>query len=167
MPTANELAAKLADIDNEIGRLTGALKVLSDNRKELVGHDLPEAMREAGLTKFTTMVDNHEYEVKITNKIVGTLSRAEDPDAALDYLAKKGFKGAAQSVVKVTVPDSEREFIIESLAEISDTKPSVERKINHMTLAAFARECFSNGEGFDLDVVGLTALTEATIKEIT
>lgn len=164
MSKTNELARKLVDLDLQIDDLTKMLDEAKAKRKELVEHDLPTAMRAQQLNTFETTVGNRQYKLAIKHKIVGSLSRAPDVDAGLDYLVEKGFSGAANCTISVTVPDDERAEVIEVLADRGDA-PKVERKVNHMTLAAFARECISNGDGFDLDKVGLTTLTETTIKE--
>ena len=164
MPSLEELTGQLADLDTAISENEQIIKEQKALRKTLVERDLPNKMREMGVPKATQVVGNRQFDLKITNKIVGSLSRAPDQDKALAYLTDKGFSGAAKATISVTVSDDERDDALASLGPRAK-EAKVDRKINHNTLAAFARDCFANGDGFDLDVVGLTSLTEVTIKE--
>ena len=164
--TVKTLASELVELDLTIEALTAQMEALKNRRKEIVEQEMPQAMRAAQVRKKMDIdVGNRGYELTLRNKIVGSLSRAPDVDKALAYLEEKGFKGAAKADITLKVDDHNRECVVKALAEFPGT-PKVERKINHNTLAAFARECLANGDGFDLDIVGLTSLTEAQIKEV-
>lgn len=160
--TVKTLTEELVDLDLTLEALTAQVDALKTRRKEIVEHDMPSAMRAQQVRrKMDVEVGNRGYELTLKNKIVGALSKAPDVDKALEYLEAKGFKGATNATISVSVPDAERDAVVAKLPG----NPKVERKINHNTLAAFARECLSSGEGFDLDIVGLTSLTEVQIKE--
>ena len=160
------LAEELRDLDLNMEALTAQMEALKTRRKEIVEQELPTAMRAQQVHKsMDTMIGNRAYKLDLRHKIVGSLSRAPDIDAALKYLEEKGFKGASNATISVTVVDEDREDVLDKLNGVDGT-PKVERKINHNTLAAFARECLANGDGFDLEKVGLTSLIETTIKEI-
>ena len=164
--TVKTLASELVDLDLTIEALSAQMEALKNRRKEIVEQELPQAMRSQQVRrKMDVDVGNRGYELALKHKIVGSLSRAPDVDAALDYLASKGFEGAAKADITLKVDDQNRDNVIKALEGFPGT-PKVERKVNHNTLAAFARECLSSGEGFDLEKVGLTSLTEVVIKEI-
>ena len=114
------------------------------------------------MTGMDTMIGNRSYRVAIGHKIVGSLNSAPDIKKALEYLEEKGFAGAKKVKVIYQIEEEDLDNLVEANKALT---PKVEQSINHNTLAAFARECIRDGKGFDLDVVGLTTLTETTIKE--
>lgn len=164
--TVKKLAEELVDIDLTLEALNAQVEAIKNRRKEIVEQEMPQAMRAQQVRKKMDIdVGNRGYELALKNKIVGSLSRAPDIDKAIAYLVEKGFTGAAKADVTLKVDDENRQCVVDALKEFPGT-PKVERKINHNTLAAFARECLASGEGFDLEIVGLTSLTEAQIKEV-
>lgn len=148
-----------------VAELEDELKKAKQNLDLISTVDLPEAMREAGLEKFTT-TDGLEIAVKPDVKCGIPAPRREE---AYEWLVQNGFGGLIKSDIDVMF-DREQRKKAEKLAEQLRSKGyevTFNQSVHAQTLKAFVKERMADTESdieFPLDLFGAFPYTVATVK---
>lgn len=133
--TLSGMANQLITLREEIERHSSILKQLSAEERQLSQHDLPEKMKEIGLTNFT-MSDGTKLSIKHMVKASLTKAKQEEGFA---WLRANGF------------------------GDLIKPK-TVEEHVHHSTLAAFCREQLSEGRPLPTSLFGVYEYDETIIK---
>ena len=124
--------------------------------------DLPAAMAEAGLRKFT--LDSGE-EITIKEDFeVGI--KVEDRQRAYDWLESNGFGGLIKTEVRAEFGKGELEKAQKLLQQLSAKNFICElaRSVHFQTLKAFVAEQCRAGKKIPMDLFGASPLNKAIIK---
>jgi hypothetical protein len=148
-----------------VAELMDDLKTANEHLEKLKTIDLPEAMREAGMEKFTT-ADGLEVEVKPDVKVGIPAPRREE---AYNWLAEQGYGGLIKSDIDILF-DREELKKAEKLADQLRKKGyevSFNQSVHYQTLKAFVKERMADTESeikFPLDLFGAFPYTVAVVK---
>jgi len=160
-----ELGKKAFLLDAAISELTADAAARKKALTTLLEKEIPEAMTEAGLGEFgfeTPEGGNARMTAGV--KVVGSLSKAPDQEAAIRYLEETGFEGVVKTALTVDLTEEERgkmEDMMSAIKGATNKYPHAERKLSPATLAAFGRQKIAEDPTWDFEKVGLTAIRAA------
>ena len=135
LSAVRDMATELQRIRTEMVALTAQLKELAADERQISQHDLPEKMREIGLTDFTLGIGG---KVSIRQKVKASLSAAKKSEG-LTWLRDNGFGDLIKS----------RE---------------IQEGVHANTLSAFVKEQLSMGKPLPTTLFGVYEYDETTIK---
>lgn len=151
-------AVRVAELEDELKKAKADLLRISTV-------DLPEAMKEAGLEKFTT---TDGLEIGVTKDVQCGISEARR-EAAYEWLAANGFDGIIKSDIDVVFGRGERakaEKLLEQLRK-KGLEVSFNQSIHAQTLKSFVKERLADTESgieFPMDLFGVFPFDKATVK---
>ena len=153
-----DAAMRCAELEDELKGAKGDLFRISTV-------DLPEAMREAGLEKFTT---TDGLEIGVSREVMCGISEARR-EAALSWLVSNGFGGIIKSGVDVTFGRDEGEAAEKLVEQLKGDGLDVafNQSIHAQTLKAFVKERMADTESeaeFPLELFGVFPFDKATVK---
>lgn len=150
-------------MDEIIDAVDDRLKTLKKDREIYARFHLPDAMKKVGLHEFGfKMEDGRQPRIINDTAMFGSLGRAEDQQAAVDWLEENGFEGGVLSSVEKKFTEEEREEA-EKFAE--ESGGTLTRDVKAATLKAFAREALEKGKPVPFETLGLTCVPEAKITK--
>lgn len=159
-----QIAAQQLAIEVEVAQIEDQLRSAKARLLEVSRTDLPEAMREAGLLKFTTQ---DEYEIEVKDEVACSIP-ASKAAAAYRWLEKHDFGGIIKTdvVVKFGREEEQEAKDFAAAAEQEGHTAIYERKIAPQTLKAFIKERLADQEGpaIPLDLFGAFPFSVAVIK---
>ena len=169
-PAAERLekfAAEAIALQNEIDTLSETLKAKSGKLAALLKSDILKSMEELGAKLWGS--DDGTVSVAVEAKVAGSLAKAKNKDAALQYLRDNGWTAGIVTELGCVFPDQNYDAATKLATMIAETfgiDVAVERTVNPASLAKWARDRQKVGLPVDLAMVGLTTWREAKIKEL-
>ena len=158
----SRLAQKAADLEREIADVEQKLKDKKNALYKITDEQLPEALEEMNLQKFT-LTDGSEISVK---PIYAASIPKDRRDEAFQWLRDHEFGDLVKNNVTVTFgrgeDDTAKDFI--GLCGEQGFVPSQIEKVEPMTLKAWLRERVEEGDPIPLDLFGAFISQRATIK---
>tara|TARA_R110000764_G_scaffold42824_7_gene96416 strand:- start:5937 stop:6512 length:576 start_codon:yes stop_codon:yes gene_type:complete len=158
----SRLAAEAANLENEIASAEQLLKDKKQALHKITDEQLPEALEEMGLQKFT-LIDGAEISVK---PIYAASIPRDRKEEAFQWLRDHEFGDLVKNNVTVTFgrgeDDIAKEFV--GLCGSQGFTPSQLEKVEPMTLKAWLRERVEAGDPIPLDLFGAFISQRATIK---
>ena len=158
----SRLAAEAANLEKEISAAEQLLKDKKQALHKITDEQLPEALEEMGLQKFT-LTDGAEISVK---PIYAASIPRDRKDEAFQWLRDHEFGDLVKNNVTVTFGRGEdetaKEFV--GLCGSQGFTPSQLEKVEPMTLKAWLRERVEAGDPIPLDLFGAFITQRATIK---
>lgn len=130
-----QMATDLQLIRNRMALLAAQLKELGAEERQLSQHDLPERMREIGLTEFTL---EQGGKVSVKHRVKASLTAAKKEEG-LGWLRDNGFG----DLIKAR---------------------TIEEGVHANTLTAFCKEQLSMGKPLPTTLFGVYEFDETTIK---
>lgn len=159
-----EIAQQQLDIELECAQLEDQLRDAKARLLTVSRTDLPEAMREAGMLKFTTQ---DEYEISVKDEVSCSIP-SDKSEAAFKWLEDHNFAGIIKTDVTVKFGKEEEEEAKElAMALTADgCDASFAMKVAPQTLKAFIKERLADAEGpaIPLDLFGAFPYSVAVIK---
>lgn len=154
---ARDLEEAKQDIESQLSMINKQLQSI----KEV---EIPELMAEIGMESFSL---SDGTTIKTKEFVRGSLPK--DPikrEKALSWLEANGGEGLIKNDVSMSFDKSEHNRALDIAQTLRDQgfDVAVQSGVNHMTLAAFARERLANGEDLPLDDLGLYAGKRAEFK---
>ena len=158
----SRLAQEAAELEQEIASVEQKLKDKKKALYKITDEQLPEALEEMNLQKFT-LTDGSEISVKpIYAASIPKVRR----DEAFQWLRDHEFGDLVKNNVTVTFgrgeDDTAKDFI--GLCGEQGFVPSQIEKVEPMTLKAWLRERVEEGDPIPLDLFGAFISQRATIK---
>ena len=157
----SRLAAEAANLEREISNAEQLLKGKKQALHKITDEQLPEALEEMGLQKFT-LTDGAEISVKPIYAASIPVDRREE---AFQWLRDHEFGDLVKNNVTVTFGRGEdtiaKEFV--GLCGSKGFVPSQTEKVEPMTLKAWLRERVEAGDPIPLDLFGAFISQRATI----
>lgn len=163
--TVSKIAKTQFDAAVRVAELEDLLKKAKDELFQISTVDLPEAMKEAGLEKFTS-TDGLEISVSKDVQCGIPAARREE---AYEWLAKNGFDGIIKSDLDVVFGRGERakaEKLLEQLRK-KGLEVTFNQNIHAQTLKSFVKERMADTEAkveFPLKLFGVFPFDKATVK---
>jgi len=158
----SRLAAEAANLEKEISAAEQLLKNKKQALHKITDEQLPEALEEMGLQKFT-LTDGAEISVK---PIYAASIPRDRKGEAFQWLRDHEFGDLVKNNVTVTFGRGEdgtaKEFV--DLCGSRGFTPSQLEKVEPMTLKAWLRERVEAGDPIPLDLFGAFISQRATIK---
>jgi hypothetical protein len=158
----SRLAAEAANLEREISNAEQLLKGKKQALHKITDEQLPEALEEMGLQKFT-LTDGAEISVKPIYAASIPVDRREE---AFQWLRDHEFGDLVKNNVTVTFGRGEdetaKEFV--GLCGSQGFVPRQLEKVEPMTLKAWLRERVEAGDPIPLDLFGAFISQRATIK---
>lgn len=155
---ALDLEALIASHELEAERLKKELQ-------RLMRYSIPAALSVAGIPGYDFETpDGRTARIAKDTKVVGTLSNAQDKEAAIEYLEENGLRGAIKTRIDIEFDKDEDEQAdrVYGLLRQNTNKPvDRDRTIHPQTLMAFVRNKLKEDPDFDFEKVGCVAITEA------
>jgi hypothetical protein len=156
------LAAEAANLERQISDAEQLLKDKKQALHQITDEQLPEALEEMGLQKFT-LTDGAEISVK---PLYAASIPRDRKDEAFQWLRDHEFGDLVKNNVTVTFgrgeDDIAKEFV--GLCGSQGFTPSQLEKVEPMTLKAWLRERVEAGDPIPLDLFGAFISQRATIK---
>ena len=156
------LAAEAANLERQISEAEQLLKDRKQALHKITDEQLPEALEEMGLQKFT-LTDGAEISVK---PIYAASIPADRREEAFQWLRDHAFGDLVKNNVTVTFGRGEdedaKEFV--DLCDAQGFAPRQLEKVEPMTLKAWLRERVEAGDPIPLDLFGAFISQRATIK---
>lgn len=159
-----ELGKRALALEKQIKGYENDAKRLKKELERMMRYSIPDAFRVAGVSEFGFVHEGGKARMSTGTKVVGSLTRADDKDAAIEYLEANGLKGAIKTKLAMQFDKDEEEEVektVKLLTQTSNRHVDVERGIHPQTLVAFVREKLKEDPTFDYEKVGCTAITEA------
>ena len=158
----SRLAQEAAELEQEIASVEQKLKDKKKALNKITDEQLPEALEEMNLQKFT-LTDGSEISVK---PIYAASIPKDRRDEAFQWLRDHEFGDLVKNNVTVTFgrgeDDTAKDFI--GLCGEQGFVPSQIEKVEPMTLKAWLRERVEEGDPIPLDLFGAFISQRATIK---
>jgi len=158
----SRLATEAANLEREISSAEQLLKDKKQALHKITDEQLPEALEEMGLQKFT-LTDGAEISVK---PIYAASIPKDRKEEAFQWLRDHEFGDLVKNNVTVTFGRGEdetaKEFV--GLCGSQGFVPSQLEKVEPMTLKAWLRERVEAGDPIPLDLFGAFISQRATIK---
>tara|TARA_R110002020_G_scaffold16580_3_gene58571 strand:+ start:1021 stop:1575 length:555 start_codon:yes stop_codon:yes gene_type:complete len=156
------LASEAADKEAAIRTLEEKLKEEKAALHKITDEQLPEALEEMNLQKFT-LTDGSEISVK---PIYSASIPKDRRDEAYGWLRENGFGDLVKNNITVTFGRGEDEKAVEfqGLAMSNGFEPIQLEKVEPMTLKGWLRERVEAGDAVPLDLFGAFISNRATIK---
>ena len=158
----SRLAQEAAELEQEIASVEQKLKDKKKALYKITDAQLPEALEEMNLQKFT-LTDGSEISVK---PIYAASIPKDRRDEAFQWLRDHEFGDLVKNNVTVTFgrgeDDTAKDFI--GLCGEQGFVPSQIEKVEPMTLKAWLRERVEEGDPIPLDLFGAFISQRATIK---
>lgn len=167
IPTAQldeivELARQQVQTEDLISDLESALADHKETLRRISEEDLPAAMAEANMQKFTlssgqTIEISHDFAVGIPK---------EETDRAYDWLERRGFGGMIGTSIIVTFGKGEVEKAATLMRVLQAKKLEVamKRAVHYQTLKAWIKEMDRDKKKFPAPLFGAHPLVKAVIK---
>lgn len=154
---------RLQGLKEEIESLNKRSAELSKSYEILAKRDLPEAMRVAGMSQFTT---DNGFKVSIKEDIFASIAE-KNKQAAFAWLAEHGFGDLIKTSVDVSFGRGEHERVAELLNNLNEhgyQNYGLKEGVHPGTLKAFLREQIAQGKEVPLELFGAFQYKEVVFK---
>jgi len=158
----SSLAERYTDLDEEITEADKRLKVLKEQAREIAEKQLPEAMAEVGMAKFT-LTDGSEVTVK---PYYSAKISDEKREECFTWLQDHGHEALIKDEVVLTFNRGEHEKAEEFKAQLEEQGMEYSGKmgVHPQTLTAFVKEQVESGAEFPLELFNVYIGQIAKIK---
>lgn len=155
------LAERQVKLEAEVLTLENSLKDMNEQLRIVSEEDLPSAMKEAGLAKFT-LDSGQEISIKPDYRVSIPAARREE---AFEWLEGKGFGGLIKTVVGASFGKGELEKAQKLATDLVKKKfqVAIVRDVHWQTLKAFVAEQTLKLEPVPFDLFGVTPINKAKI----
>ena len=156
------LAASLVAQESRVTRLTQELTAAKDEFRKLSEEDLPELMREVGLSELK--LDDGSA-IKVVDECDCAITEARRP-AAHAWLVSHGFGGLIKSEITVQYEREERDKAVAAMVDverITGHPAQLDEKVHPQTLKAFVREQRAAGTAIPEDLFSLRPYSKAKL----
>ena len=149
-------ASQVAYLEDELAHMKTALRRTQEE-------DLPELMREVGMTSLT---DDDGDSVALVEDVQTAITEATK-SAALAWLHSNGFSGIVKTVVDCSFGKGETEKAAEaaSILVANGFAAHVGESVHAGTLKAFVKERMREGDPVPMDIFNVRPFSRATIKK--
>lgn len=156
------MAGLLIDQQRHVEELKEELKKAEAKALRMEREDLPELMKELGLSE-VTLEDGTK--VTIREEFDAHISKAKAPEAHA-WLISNGFGGLIKTAVSVTFAHGEHDQAVEAHNALAQKYGDVapEEKVHPLTLKAFVREQLTAGAAVPFELFGVHPYDKAIIK---
>ena len=156
------LAERYTDLDEEIKDTETRLKVLKEQAREIAEKQLPDAMAEVGVAKFT-LTDGSEVTVK---PYYSAKISDEKREECFGWLEDNGHEALIKDEVVLTFNRGEHEKAEEFKAKLQEQGMDYSGKmgVHPQTLTAFVKEQVESGAEFPLELFNVYIGQIAKIK---
>jgi hypothetical protein len=156
------LAERYTDLDEEIKDTETRLKVLKEQAREIAEKQLPDAMAEVGVAKFT-LTDGSEVSVKPYYSAKISDDKREE---CFTWLQDHGHEALIKDEVVLTFNRGEHEKAEEFKAQLEEQGLDYSGKmgVHPQTLTAFVKEQVESGAEFPLELFNVYIGQIAKIK---
>ena len=158
----NTLVLRAEELARELEELEETRKHKDDERRRLVERDIPDAMREVGLS-LVRLTDGSEVSLK--DDVYASIPEAK-LRTALSWLRQQGFGDIIKNEVRVAFgsgEDLEAQQVADFL--LQNGRDFARRETVHpQTLRAFAREQLARGRSLPEDGFAVHTVTTARVK---
>ena len=158
----SSLAEQYTDLDEEIKEAEAQLKVLKEQAREIAEKQLPDAMAEVGVAKFT-LTDGSEVTVK---PYYSAKISDEKREECFGWLQEHGHEALIKDEVVLTFNRGEHEKAEEFKAQLEEQGLDYSGKmgVHPQTLTAFVKEQVESGAEFPLELFNVYIGQIAKIK---
>lgn len=158
----SELAAAYTDLDEEIKDAETRLKILKERARDIAEKQLPEAMAEIGVAKFT-LTDGSEVSVKPFYSAKISEDKREE---CFTWLQDHGHEALIKEEVVLTFNRGEHEKAEEFKTQLDQQGMEYSGKmgVHSQTLTAFVKEQVESGAEFPLELFNVYIGQIAKIK---
>ena len=158
----SSLAERYTDLDEEIKEAETQLKVLKEQAKEIAEKQLPDAMAEVGMAKFT-LTDGSEVTVK---PFYSAKISDEKREECFSWLQDNGHEALIKDEVVLTFNRGEHEKAEEFKAQLEEQGLDYSGKmgVHPQTLTAFVKEQVESGAEFPLELFNVYIGQIAKVK---
>lgn len=147
-----------------VAQLEQALELAKADYRQIAQRDLPEAMRVAGLSQFTT---DTGISIELREEVYASIPE-KNKQEAYDFLLARGDGDLIKSVVELNFGRGEVEKMqgfVAGLQEDGLQNFKVKESIHTNTLRAWVREMVAAGEEFPHELFGVFQYKEAVLKK--
>lgn len=146
----------------EVQRLTDELAAAKDDYNKTRMEDLPELMREVGVSAIT--LDDGST-VTVEEEVSTSITAAKAP-RALQWLIDNGFGGIIKSQIITAFDSGDREIAAETAAELREKFDGVTLKevVHPQTLKSFVKEQLREGRDIPFDLFSIHPYNVAKLK---
>ena len=158
----SSLAERYTDLDEEIKDVEARLKILKEQARDIAEKQLPEAMAEIGVAKFT-LTDGSEVTVKPYYSAKISDDKREE---CFGWLQDHGHEALIKDEVVLTFNRGEHEKAEEFKAQLDQQGLEYSGKmgVHPQTLIAFVKEQVESGAEFPLELFNVYIGQIAKIK---
>lgn len=158
----SELAEAYTELDEEIKDAETRLKILKERARDIAEKQLPDAMAEVGVAKFT-LTDGSEVTVKPYYSAKITDEKREE---CFTWLQDNGHEALIKEEVVLTFNRGEHEKAEEFKAQLEEQGMDFSGKmgVHSQTLTAFVKEQVESGAEFPLELFNVYIGQIAKIK---
>lgn len=159
-----ELANLLVKERMNVASLKVDLEDAERNVRRLEQEDIPELMREIGITSFKLQDGSS---VDVVEDITCGITEARR-DVAHRWLIDNGFGGLIKTEVVVEFGRGEQDAATElrnKLGQFTDRQPHVSEKVHPQTLKSFLKEQLAAGSPVPFETFGLNAFNKVKITK--
>ena len=158
----SSLAERYTDLDEEIKDVEARLKFLKEQAREIAEKQLPEAMAEVGVAKFT-LTDGSEVTVK---PYYSAKISDEKREECFGWLQDHGHEALIKEEVVLTFNRGEHEKAKEFKVQLEEQGMEYSGKmgVHPQTLTAFVKEQVESGAEFPLELFNVYIGQIAKIK---
>lgn len=150
-------------IDEE-SRLTAELKAAKEARRRTEEEDLPQLMKEVGLTEIKLASGET---VKIKEEVTCGITQANRDDA-LAWLIKNGFGGLIKTEIALAFGRGDRDLAERVAGELSQQgyqDLELKEVVHPGTLKSFIKERMAAGEAIPMDLFSVRPFDKATLTK--
>ena len=147
------LAEKQTYLEEKIKTKEGQLKTLKEELKEVAEVQLPDALKETGVSEFS-LIDGTKVSV---SAFYSARISAENKEKAFEWFRKNGHADLIKNTVSVSFGRAEDETANSLLMELDDQGFHPEQKewVEPMTLKGFVREQVEKGNDLPFDTLNI------------
>lgn len=162
------MAEQLVMAQDAVQRLNEALEVATETVRRLEQEDLPELMREVGLTSFS-LIDGSK--VELVEDLACRITE-DNASRAIAWLDRNGFGGLIKTQMQVTFNREDRaaalkladQVLASAKKENVEVNPVITEKVHPATLKSFIKEELGKGTAVPYDLFSIHPYSKVKIK---
>lgn len=162
-----QLANRWIETKRAVADLEAKLKTAKEAHRKVAEEELPDAMHQAGLKEFETL-DGHQVSVQpVVSASWPSDERPDRVERAVAFLRSADALDLLTCEVICAFSKKEQEAAVEVYERLrgdNRAKVQLKQRVHPQTLAAFVRERLREGKSVDMEALGVSTLTRATVK---
>jgi hypothetical protein len=159
----SKLISKMREAQKTVAKLERTLELAKDELKRIAQGHLPEAMKAAGLSEFTT---DDGVKIKLKEDLYASISEANKA-ACFAWLEENNLADVIKRDVSISFGRGEEESsreLVELLDKEGFGRYAVKESVHAGTLKALLREQLAGGVDVPLELFGVFQYKEAVLK---